>query len=78
MGYAVSDLAPRQNIDLDRIVDSESATRAMSLHFYDNFHNLGHYLQNPDTTSLYGRDGTRHPRRHVAVPALRGGSPRRL
>jgi hypothetical protein len=58
MGYAVSDLAPRQNIDLDRIVDSESATRAMSLHFYDNFHNLGQYLLNPDTTSLWGRDGT--------------------
>jgi hypothetical protein len=56
MGYAASDLAPRQNIDLDRIVDSESATRAMSLHFYDNFHNLAHYLENPDTTALYARD----------------------
>jgi hypothetical protein len=56
MGYAVSDLAPRQNIDIWRIADSQSATQAMSLHFYDNFHNLGHYLQNPDTTSLYGAD----------------------
>jgi hypothetical protein len=56
MGYAVSDLAPRQNIDIWRIAESQSATQAMSLHFYDNFHNLGHYLQNPDTTSLYGAD----------------------
>jgi hypothetical protein len=56
MGYATSDLGPRQNIDLDRLISSESGQRAMSLHFYDNFHNLGHYLRAPSSAAIYGPD----------------------
>ncbi len=56
LGYAASDLAPRQNLDGNRIGATEARVNAFSLYMGANIVNLAFYLERPDTASLMGAD----------------------
>jgi hypothetical protein len=56
LGYAASSLAPRQNIDGNRLAASQSEQKAFFDHQYANITRLARYLQEPDTASLIGPD----------------------
>ncbi len=56
LGHGASELAPRQNIDLNRLVSSVELQNVFSTFHGSNFDRLRRYYENPDTASLIGAD----------------------
>ncbi|HEV2131662.1 MAG TPA: hypothetical protein VGR27_11195, partial [Longimicrobiaceae bacterium] len=56
LGHGAGKLAPRQNIDLDRLVSTEELRDVFSAFHGSNFDRLRRYYENPDTASLIGAD----------------------
>jgi hypothetical protein len=56
LAYAASPLAPRQNIDRDRLAGSPEASAAFFAYQNSNLSLFARFLQEPDTSSLIGPD----------------------
>ncbi len=54
--YETSGLAPRQNIDINRLRSSQRIVDAFNEHAAANFGRYRRYLQNPQAASLLGKD----------------------
>jgi hypothetical protein len=54
--YETSGLAPRQNLDINRVRSSQRIVDAFNEHAAANFGRFRRYLQNPQAASLLGKD----------------------